>query len=757
MNIIKKMFASIPTSTSGAPQSGATDNKINQIDINCPVGRGMKTKSQGLFVFLLMLITLFTGTIHADLDLEDITKMSLEEMLTIEVITAGNKQEQVWEIPASVVIIPHEEIEIFGYQSLEQILASVVGMYPIDDYQSEGINFGVRGFWKDNQNSAVVILVNGVPQLDYFAKANAFSTINVPVEAISRIEVVRGPLSVIYGSGAFLGAINIITNEMHDKKKLEGVITGTYGNRNYRLVARVAAGRPNRTRFVFNASASGDSIHRLYSEMGGSGDRSTKNDMYRDERHFSLSAAHPSGVYANLSYDEEFNGYPFLFQPVEATKNINSATSTRVNLGIRKELSPTFGFDADMFFGNAHRMYDYDTQVFPNAWEIQRTQSRFVHFNLAFFLTTPSKKLDITIGGNYTAAFDTETIYDLPQFGLSNGYEGTLDPMVTRDLYCQGKWHLSKNLVLVAGVRFEQALKYEMLVESNAGMQYVDPQDHYGYQRFEGTAFYDNEAINVIPRLAAIWTVGKGHVLKFLYGEANNLPPFFSTRDSVRDPIQESVDPETIKTYEVNYTAAPSSRVFLGFSVFYNKLNLIIRETGFDDDDVYYSRWKNTGKMSGWGLESQITYMPVHNLKLYGGFSYQEMEDQNHPDKDVSFSPRFLGYIKGALRIGKNHSIAFTGNIVGPMESLYNWSPQDQSDPQSPPIGRIGRRVPGYFNLALNVRLGNLFSTGMYANLRISNLLNTDIFYPINSSQPWAAKGTLANGRTFSLTVGWKF
>ncbi|MCP4216906.1 MAG: TonB-dependent receptor, partial [bacterium] len=283
----------------------------------------------------------------------------------------------------------------------------------------------------------------------------------------------------------------------------------------YRLFARVASGKKDGLRSVIDAGVSGDAIDQLYSDMGGFGDWSTQNSMSKAEKHFGLSMTHPFGVYANMSYDEETNGYPFLIQPLEGNDNLNTSSYIRINLGVRKQLTPTTGFNANIVYGKFHQLHDYDTQLFPDAWEIQRTQCRIFSLNLALFLTTPSKKLDVTIGSNYSMAFDANTVYDLPQFGLSNGYAGLLDPIITRSLYFQGKWHLTKNFIVVAGVRLEQGLKYEMLVETNAGMQYVDPENYYDYPVFKGTGFYDNEKVNIIPRLAVIRTLGKRHVLKF--------------------------------------------------------------------------------------------------------------------------------------------------------------------------------------------------------------------------------------------------
>ena len=84
-----------------------------------------------------------------------------------------------------------------------------------------GSNFGVRGFLTSGMNNSMMLMVNGVNQYEDYWGFNPLSRINVPVETIERIEIVRGPMSVVYGSGALLGAINIITRNDGVGKKGE--------------------------------------------------------------------------------------------------------------------------------------------------------------------------------------------------------------------------------------------------------------------------------------------------------------------------------------------------------------------------------------------------------------------------------------------------------------------------------------------------------------------------------------------------------
>ena len=138
--------------------------------------------------------------------------------MNIKISTAGKTLEKIGNIPASIVVITREEIETYGYMTLIEILENIPGLYAINDYSMFGAKFGVRGFWSGVTNDNMIILVNNVQQVFDLTSNYPLTEITVPVEAIDRIEVVRGPMSVVYGSGAFLGVINIITNETNKEK-----------------------------------------------------------------------------------------------------------------------------------------------------------------------------------------------------------------------------------------------------------------------------------------------------------------------------------------------------------------------------------------------------------------------------------------------------------------------------------------------------------------------------------------------------------
>ncbi len=169
------------------------------------------------------------------------------------IVTARKTVEKVSDIPASVVIIRREDIEIYGYMTLTEILESIPGLYATVDYCRGGANFGVRGFWSGTENDNMLILVNGIHQVYDIESNYPLTKIAVPVEAIDRVEVVRGPMSVVYGSGAFFGVINIITNQAAEEEFMS-ILSGSAGShKSYKMFARVA-GSEGDFHYVFTGS-----------------------------------------------------------------------------------------------------------------------------------------------------------------------------------------------------------------------------------------------------------------------------------------------------------------------------------------------------------------------------------------------------------------------------------------------------------------------------------------------------------------------
>lgn len=129
------------------------------------------------------------------------------------VVTATSTVRQLNDAPASVTVITHDELTLRPVQDLEDALRGTPGL------QFTGIGMTRRGVSIRGMGSEhTLVLVNG-QRINTAGGAVAHADFDlgwVPVEAIERIEVIRGPMSSLYGSEALGGVVNVITRRSTD-------------------------------------------------------------------------------------------------------------------------------------------------------------------------------------------------------------------------------------------------------------------------------------------------------------------------------------------------------------------------------------------------------------------------------------------------------------------------------------------------------------------------------------------------------------
>lgn len=115
------------------------------------------------------------------------------------------------ETPASVSVISRQQINRMGYRSVGEALRSLPGVYV--SYDLVNYHVGLRGaFGGARAGSRLLkIMVDGMPVPFTQAETYFMGPEFIPISAVERIEVLRGPASSLYGAGAYSGAINVVT------------------------------------------------------------------------------------------------------------------------------------------------------------------------------------------------------------------------------------------------------------------------------------------------------------------------------------------------------------------------------------------------------------------------------------------------------------------------------------------------------------------------------------------------------------------
>lgn len=166
-----------------------------------------------LFFFLFLSFPLF---IHA----EEITE--LEKII----VTAHLYQQNLHDVPQSVEVITEKDLKEHKSQNIAEALESIAGVSIVSQGSpAEDLNIRIRGSDRDE----VLVLLDGVPVnnvIEYRALLlNAF-----PTDMIERIEIIKGAQSVLYGTSASGGIINIITKKKVDEPFREiGAFAGNLG------------------------------------------------------------------------------------------------------------------------------------------------------------------------------------------------------------------------------------------------------------------------------------------------------------------------------------------------------------------------------------------------------------------------------------------------------------------------------------------------------------------------------------------------
>ncbi|WP_439577448.1 TonB-dependent receptor plug domain-containing protein [Elioraea sp.] len=124
------------------------------------------------------------------------------------VVTATRVPTPIARIPAGVTVIDRETIERRGYRSLAEALAAVPGLRAV---QSGGTGQQTSLFVRGTNSSHVLVLRDGMPLNDPSTPQGLFDFGNDLLSDVERIEVIRGPMSGLYGSGAIGGVVNLIT------------------------------------------------------------------------------------------------------------------------------------------------------------------------------------------------------------------------------------------------------------------------------------------------------------------------------------------------------------------------------------------------------------------------------------------------------------------------------------------------------------------------------------------------------------------
>jgi iron complex outermembrane receptor protein len=523
-------------------------------------------------------------------------EMSIEELMDIEVYTASKYKQNIHRAPASVTIITADDIRLYGYRTIADILQSVRGFYVF--YDRNYSYLGARGFAPAaDYYNRVLVLVDGHRISENIGGSTFFGNdFLLDVELIERVEIVRGPASSLYGADAMFGVVNIITKNGKDYKGTE-------------VAGRIASYQTQKERLTYgnifdngldilvSASNYSSDGHKLYySEFD---DPSTNNgEVDNDgERARDIFAKITFGDWslttANVARKKKIPTASFS-QVFNDDRSQTLDKITLVGLTYNHEFSDKFSVTGKV----TYYQYDYDGR-YPTDYanpgdpppDIQNNKDmwRGQWWQSELMLTAqPFEKHKITWGGEFHYnAKEHQKNWDTDVYSDDNRH--------TRNwsVYAQDEYSIFDNLTLNAGVRYDE------------------------YQAVGST---------INPRIGLIYNYSDKTTLKLLYGEAFRAPTSYERYCSYVDyqKTNPTLGPESIKTYEVVLEHELDKDTKITATGFYYRLKDLIAKEIDPSDGL--SVFENTDGVSGKGAEFEIEKKWKNGMRGRASYSYVQTE-----------------------------------------------------------------------------------------------------------------------------------
>lgn len=164
--------------------------------------------------------TFISGTVFAET-----AQTSNTEVM---VVTATKNQTSVRDAPASITVIDNETLNRTPANDVASVLETVPGLQVVRTSGSEPY-ITIRGLKNNNsaRDNYTLMLINGrrITSAETMVRGATFDFSSIPMSAIDHIEVIRGPMSSLYGSDALGGVVNVILKQPTDDTQVNASLS----------------------------------------------------------------------------------------------------------------------------------------------------------------------------------------------------------------------------------------------------------------------------------------------------------------------------------------------------------------------------------------------------------------------------------------------------------------------------------------------------------------------------------------------------
>jgi outer membrane receptor protein involved in Fe transport len=520
---------------------------------------------------------------------EDAFEFFKEEAAAVTV--ASVKPESVFNSVSNVTVIDREMIERYNYESVADALQSVAGVMVWRTYLMQHIPT-FRGALQEHYANKVLVMINNVPA--WHAVTGEGDIDRVGIGSVERIEILRGPASVLYGSNALNGVINIVLRQAPKDSRLAeanaGLASGHGGFSGAAEVSRAAG--------LYARDKAGS---RLFVSADYSSWRKP-HFRFTDETNTTFELRDHFGV-KNINASWNRGGHSLLANVSNSVQN-NLGNSISLASGAQnphdKELALlnyTYSFGPDWRNLKYSATFDRQRRQIPrDAGDSLRSDilgTRYVNELSAYLPLTDAFSFEL--GGRH-------------EYRAAERYNN----------------FVSTSQTVVADNRMDNRLAWSGSLFAQLG---------YGggpWKLALGTRFTHNSISgdDVSSRFSAVYAINDRNSLKFMAGQSFRAPtPFelYFQNTPVTVLGNPDLKPEKTSSVELSYLTS-WEKLFAQLTVYYEDyINTVHRDIGnFTRDGVAYANvnfYDNSTRYNAKGAEIELRYT-APRYSVFSAFNY---------------------------------------------------------------------------------------------------------------------------------------
>ena len=664
----------------------------------------------------LALMLNYSAAVRAEAEkMDDYFAMSPAELAATPVTIATGTARSVSQSAAVTSVITAEQIKSMGATELHEVLETVPGVHASLQASTGDYHYTLRGI-ANSTNSQILMLLNGtrfsVPYL-----GTTMTGMELPIEAIQQVEVIRGPGSALYGADAFAGVINIITKKAKD---IDGTTVGT----------RVGDHDTQSGWGQHGSQWAGWDIATSlqYSHTGGDNSRVIKKDFQTvlDKNPLLGTNASQAPGAMNTNY-QSYNGHLNLQRKHWDIGfwAFNEEGGSRAGTAVA--LDPRGNISGEQYLGDVR----FSTEDWFNDWEVLAHGSFLrADFQAPLQIFPDGAKLTIDRNGNILPRLQSDIaglrafpdgvntnlgrVETIPAFELSSIYKGWSKHLLRASAgfrYEQISTNESRNYgagVMAGTLTNVSNTPYVYLANTHRSIFSYVLQDEWkladSWQLTAGARYdqYSDFGGTINPRAALVWDINKQLTTKWLYGKAFRAPGF-AEQSAQNNPVRlgnRSLKPETMQTYEWAFDYRPLSSVRTAVNLYYYQIKQLIAL--MPDVGGGTSTFQNTGEQDGYGTEFEWNWQVYEHWNLMGNYAWQNARN-DQTNARVTGVPEQQVYVATAWEFIPKWQIQpqlkWVGNRINPIPG--NGALNDY---QTIDFTLRGKKLYGHLNLAASLR-----------------------------------------------------